>query len=59
MRNRIIAKWFAKKLRETPMLIGVEIVHGFSKAQKLLALQFDKAYGFCVMIQTTYSDKLN
>ena len=29
------------------------------KDQKLLAVPFDKGCGFCVMKQTTYSDKLN
>ena len=37
---------------------GVKKANNFLKDQKLLAVQFDKSCGFCVMKQATYSDKL-
>ena len=53
------AKWYAKNVRETPMDRGVKKANDFLKDQKLIAVSFDKGCGFCVMKQTTYSDKLN
>ena len=41
------------------MVKGVKKANDFLKDQKLLAVAFDKGCGFCVMKQTTYSDKLN
>ena len=38
---------------------GFKKANDFLKDQKLLAVPFDKGCGFCVMKQTTYSDKLN
>ena len=38
---------------------GAKKANYFLKDQKLLAVPFDKGCGFCVMKQTTYSDKLN
>ena len=52
------AKWYAKNVRETPMDRGVKKAN-FLEDQKLLAVPFHKGCGFCVMKQTTYSDKLN
>ena len=46
-------------VRETPMDRGVKKANDFLKDQKLPAVLFDKSCGFCVMKQTTYSDKLN
>ena len=53
------AKWNAKNVLETPMDRVVKKANDFLKEQKLLAVLFDKCCGFCVMKQTTYSDKLN
>ena len=53
------AKCYAKNVRETPMDRGVKNANDFLKDQKLLAVPFDKGCGFCVMKQTTNSDKLN
>ena len=53
------AKWYAKNVSETPMDIRVKKANDFLKDQKLLAVPFDKGCRFCVMKQTTYSDKLN
>ena len=51
------AKWYANNVRETPMDRGVKKANDFLKDQKLPAVPFDKGCGFCVMKQTTYSDK--
>ena len=53
------AKWYAKNVRETPMDRVVKKANDFLKDRKLLAVPFDKVCDFCVMKQTTYSDKLN
>ena len=53
------AKCYANNVRESPMDRGVKKTKDFLKDQKLLAAPFDKCCGFCVMKQTTYSDKLN
>ena len=53
------AKWYAKNVRETQMDRRVKKANAFLKDQKLLAVPFDKGFGFCVMKQTTYLDKLN
>ena len=38
---------------------GIKKANDLLKDQKPLAVPFDKGCGFCVMKQTTYSDKLN
>ena len=45
------AKWYAKKLRETPADGGSTKI---LTENEFLAVPFDKVNGFCVMKKTTY-----
>ena len=53
------AKWYAKIVRLTPMDRGVKKLHGYLKANDLLAVPFDKGCGFCVMKKSTDMEKLD
>ena len=50
------ANWSAKKVHETPMDRSFERGSDFLRDQKLLAVIFHEACGFCAMKQTTCSN---
>ena len=53
------AKWYAKRVRETPMDRGVKKVHDNLKTKDLMAVPFAQGYDFCVMKKLTCREKLD
>ena len=54
-----VTKAYAKRVKQTPSDKGVEKVRKYLKSYGLVAVQYDKGVGFCVMRNDTYENKLS
>ena len=54
-----VAKAYARRLKQTPCDKGVEKARKYLKSNGLVAVQYDKGVGFCVMRKDTYENKLS
>ena len=52
------AKWYTKKVCQTPRDMGIEKASKYLKNNALLAVPFDKGVGFCVRKKNIYEGKL-
>ena len=55
----IVAKAYAKRVKQTPSDKGVEKARKYLKSNGLVAVPYEKGVGFCVIKKDTYENKLS